>query len=352
MKNTFTSVSVSVAIAALTLGLGFTCVAQSTPQSAIKFFIVPAPTSPNDTASLANIVQFALNDWAVGSLDASGSPASLNPENVLRGSQIVFGPSTLFMWDATNAPTGAFASENGSRLGCAFKVWNPTLFTVSDGSFTNWSSDGYNTLGYGGNLATNTANGLPLTFSPTFRGQVWNGSTLIADYHNGESITNQVNLLVGVIRIGYYCTTMSVVQNDLNYFKSAMEMANGFAIRFPDGTGVTNMVSSVVAVDPPVVVGDGTVNIRIEGQRQLGLYYSLQQTLNVAPPAVWTLVETNVPEGIYNIPMNGGQGSWFYRVIETTSPFVSSAPIVPLVKGTKTVQNQAPLTMVGVNGPE
>ncbi|MDE1974917.1 MAG: hypothetical protein KGI49_00150 [Patescibacteria group bacterium] len=307
-------------------------VAQSAPQVSTKFFIVPAQISTNYTVAVQNIMEFMDKGWSVGFIntDVATNPAALNSPHVLRGCQICFGPATFSSWDGTNNPTGTFAGENGSQIGWAFDISDSAPFQVNSVRFASWSTDHANTLGYGGNLATNTADNSQLTFGTTLRGQVWSGGKLIADYHNSEPITTPVTRVFGIIRIGYYCTDSSALANDLNYFKGVMEMTNFFAIIMPNG-GMTNRMSSVVYVDPPSVDLAGSVaNVNIEGQRHLGLYYNLERSLNLTVKPVWTWIGTNMNEGVYqDSPVYPYA---FYKASEASTPMThvahSTEPVV------------------------
>jgi len=164
---------------------------------------------------------------------------------------------------------------------------------------------------------------------------------LIADYHSGESITNPVTRLFGIIRVGYWCVDSDALKNDLNYFKNNMEITNGFAIRFPNG-GSTNQISSIVYLDPPNVNRTGgTSRVDIEGQRRLGLYYNLYRSFSLNHGSVWTHIGVNLNEGVYvDSPVYTNA---FYRASESSTP-------MPAIKvlGSKTPSIQ----LIGANGPE
>jgi len=307
------------------IAVSLVCVSIQAKQIKTQFYIGPAPTSPSYTASMINIMAFMTDqNWSPGFIPTyfPTNPAALDMPPILRGCQICYCPGTYYSWDGTNNPTGNFALENGSRIVWGFDIQDTNLFLVTDGTFASWSTDQANTLGYTGNLGTNTANNLPQTFGPNFRGQIWSGGTLVADYSNGESITNPVTRLVGNIRVGYYFTTSNALAADLNYFRAVMELTNYFAIVFPDGVS-TNSRSTIPYFDNPIINGDGTVSIDLEGQRQLGLYYSVIRTFNLgAAPVVWKTVVTNGVEGVFVDSRTNPMA--FYKAIE------SGTPVTPL----------------------
>ena len=308
-----------VATALCCAAVGFNQESQAALQIKTKYFVVTAPTSPNSVRSLQNAMGYMENGWSVGYIDTNiaTNPAALDMPNVLRGCQICFGPSSYFFWDGTNNPTGPFAAESGSRLAWGFDVQDTNLFQVGDGTFDVWSSDHANTLSYNGNLSVNTSSNMLNNFGTTLRGQVWQGTNLIHDYYRGESITNPVTRVIGIIRVGYYCTSSSDLMNDLNYFKGVMVgFACGFAIAFPNG-GVTNSMSTVPYLDAPVMNHDGTVGVNIEGQRQLGLYYNLLRSFGLGKGSEWTLVGPNMNEGVYTDP--SAFTNAFYRVGESSA---------------------------------
>jgi hypothetical protein len=335
--------------AMLFVALGFNVNSQAAPvvfQIKTGYRIVPAPTSPNNIMAMQNLMNYMAKGWSVGLIDtdSANNPAALNAPPILRVCQFCFGPSTYLFWDGANNPTGAFASENGSRLAWIYDVRSTSQFQVSDGSFTNWLTDPANTLRYGGNLATNTDGNVPNYFGDTLHGQVWSGNKLIADYQSGESITNPVTRVFGTIRVGYWCVDSNALANDLNYFKGVMEVTNGFAIRFPNG-GATNQISSIVYLDPPNVNrAGGTSSVDIEGQRRLGLYYNLYRSFSLNRGSVWTNIGVNLNEGIYvDSPVYTNA---FYRASE-------SSVTIPAIKVSGSKASQVPsLRLIGANGPE
>jgi hypothetical protein len=341
----YSSFSVVTIVLAAAIGLMSFCgaSARADMQFQSRFFIVPAPTSPNYVKSMQNIMNY-MDKGSLGFIDTdtTTNPAAWNSPSVLRGCQICFGPATFFMWDGTNAPTGNFASENGSWIAWAFTAQDTAPFQVNSGTFASLSTDHANSLSYGGNLATNTANNLPLTFGDTLRGQVWDGTNITADYHNGEPISNPVTRVIGIIRVGWLCQNMTDVASDMNYFKTVMEITNSFVVNFPNG-GMTNSMSSIVYPDSPVVdLVNGTAGINIEGQRHMGLFYSLQRTFDLGNP-VWKTVLTNGTEGLFvDSPV---YSKAFYRAVE------SSTPVTPLLRAQTVPSIQTP-HFVGANGPE
>ena len=145
---------------AASLAVGLSAAAQTWPQVTTRYFVVPASSSPNLNSSIQNVMDFQATG-VIGLIptDIATDPAALYQPNLLRVSEIIFTPASINLWEATNGPTGSFASENGQRLAWGVDWKDANTFLVSSIYFKVWSSDHYDTLLYAGNLATNTATG-------------------------------------------------------------------------------------------------------------------------------------------------------------------------------------------------
>lgn len=163
MKKTILTTFACLGLCSISYG------AVSRPNITINNFVVTARTSPSNSFSLQNVMSYIDKRGVVGliSTDIAGDPAAINCPHMLRVCDIVYSPASYYMWDATNAPAGAFALQNGKRLGWGLDWTDTTPFLASDIYFSCNSSEPANSLHYAGNIATNTDDGLALTFSPT-----------------------------------------------------------------------------------------------------------------------------------------------------------------------------------------
>jgi hypothetical protein len=285
---------------ALILGANLTV--QASPNVFTKYFVVTAPTSTNNDSSIQNVMSYLDKGGVVGLIptDIATNPAALDMPHILRASEIIFGPANFNIWDATNNPSGNFASENGQRLAWGLDWKDTNTFLASDISFKLWSSDPANTLRYSGNLATDTVSGVVLTFSYSLRGELWDANgNVIATYYNGESVAGHpVNRVLGLVRLGYYCTTANNIKNDLGYFLDEMPLTNFVAFFMSNGDGTTNWISSNPHLTAHAADANGNQLVTLEGQRELGLSYSLLETLSLNPDQInWFTVETGVLDG-------------------------------------------------------
>ena len=306
----------------LTAAIGLTASAvflTSTPaHAAIQFysqpFILTASTSPSNNICLQNVMGYLEKKFTGVGLyvpynSRSNDPTTVNSPGVLRACQLNYSAlASFYQWDSTNNPTGKFAFQNGSRLGWGLiAVDYEDTFLGSQLNFRSSSSDLQNSLGYAGNLATNTTDNVtPLTFSTLFRGYVLGSNGVpTAVYVNGESVAGHpVNLVIDLIRIGYRVNDINEVNLNLNYFKIHMQITNFMAFYAKDLSGnviggYTNQLSSRVHANPAVQVNKtlGTATVDVEGQRQLGLVYGLERRVEIVSTNQWVVVADSVPEG-------------------------------------------------------
>jgi hypothetical protein len=315
------------------------------------YFIVPAANSTNISTSLQNLYGYVGGGWRVGYIntDVAHNPAALNLPNVLRASQIIFGSTNRYR-DAVPA-TGASAGEHGSRIAWAIDWKQASPFLASSVYFALRSTDPANTLGYSGNMATNTSGGAALKFSTTLRGELWDSSgNIVASYHNGESVaTHPINRLIGTIRIGWFADSWETINLDLNYFKTVMNGGSFasvavFYMKGADGSvvaGVTNQMTCRPFVHSPIRNGTNMV-VTVEGQRHLGLTYELLRKPILGTLGVPWVSVSEGPEGVLIDPTEVGFQA-YYKVRET-------APTPPLYAG-QVGGNNPPILMVE-NGPE
>lgn len=291
MKNRARTAILTVALSTAAIGWSVS----ASPQIRTQFFILTAAGSPSNNACLQNAMSYMDKGWTIGYIptDFTSDPAALNMPHVLRACQIISGPTSLALWDGTNAPTGNFTNQCGSRIGWGLDWKDTNQFLVSEIYFRLWSSEPANSLLYSGNLATNTANGLPLAFSSFLRGELLDANgNIVADYHNGESIADHpVNRVMALIREGYYAPDMATVALDLSYFKDEMNFVNFASFTTVNGSGTTNQISSRLFINPPArSASDGKWYVPIEGQRQLGFTYYLLQTTSLNHPRIWLTI--------------------------------------------------------------
>lgn len=256
------------------------CVATASSSMNIRYFVVTAPTSANNNSSIQNVMSFVDKGGVTGliPLNREVNPAALYRPHILEVSDIIYSPASLKLWDVVGEPDGVFSNENGSRLAWSLDYKNTTPFLVSDVYFRLWSSDAANTIRFSGNIATNGT--APLTFSPTLRGELWDESgNKVAVYYNGETVADHpVNRVIALIRLGYYVTDMSQVQLDLDYFRNEMTITNFAAFYTASGLGETNCVCSRPFLTPNRANNNGDELVTLEGQRRIGMTYSLEQT--------------------------------------------------------------------------
>lgn len=266
----------------------------------IRYHVVTAPTSTDNNNSLQNVMSFVDKRGVVGLIptDIAVNPAALNMPHVLRACDIIYGPSSLNQWDGVVNPVAPFATQNGKRLAWSLDYTNTTPFLASDMYFALWSSDPANTLRFSGNTGTNGST--PLTFSPTLRGELWDGNgNKIATYYNGESIADHpINRLMVLIRLGYYATDASQVSLDLSYFRNQMSITNFVAFYMASGWGATNWISSRPWLMAQGANGNGDQLVTLEGQRRLNIKYGIKRTPSLDPGhVVWTPVATGMDDG-------------------------------------------------------
>ena len=307
----------------LTAAIGLTASAllTTTPANAasaslkikLQHYIVTAPTSASNSFCLQNVFD-DMEKQATGSGiyvpigTRANDPVTVNSPGVLRGCQIIYS-SAFTLWDGVLNPTGNFATQYGSRLAWGLTAEDRTnAFLASDIYFALSSSDSANTLGYTGNVATNTANNLALTFSSTLRGEVLDvNGNVTASYHNGELVaTHPVNRVYALIRIGYFASSTDQVGLNLNYFKNHMQMTNFAAFYAKDGSGTvvvgqTNQLTSRVHPSPNVQASVllNKAIVDIEGQRQMGLGYILWRKSPLNSSNAWVQIGTSGPEGYF-----------------------------------------------------
>lgn len=292
----------------------------------VRYHVVTAPTSADNNSCLQNVMSFVDKGGIVGLIptDISTSPCALNMPNVLRASEIIYGPVGMKIWDGVTDPVApaAFTNQNGQRLAWSLDYTNREPFLASDMYFALWSSDPANTLRFRGNVATNGTTAL--WFSPTLRGELWDSNgNKIATYYNGESIADHpINRLIVLIRLGYYVTDASQVQLDLTYFRNQMPMTQSVAFYRQSGWGVTNSVSSNPHLTAHRANTNGDQIVTLEGQRRLGLKYGIRQTPSLDPGhVVWTDIASGLTDGgsvTNTLPMA------FYRAFE--NGFESGSP--------------------------
>jgi len=312
----------SVIVMALCLGSSKTvCAATSNvPNITVRYFIVTAPTSPSNSLCLQNVMNFLDKGNVTGLIptDYNSNPVALYQPHILRVSDFIYTPVNYPLHDATNGPTGPFAFQNGGRIGWSCDWKNRTPFLASDIYFGCDSDEPAHSLYYVGNIATNTFNGLPLAFSSTLRGELWDADGKpIAWYYNGESVANHpVNRVICLIREGYYAADTNQVVLDLNYFKGHHPMKACVQFYMNNGqsgglcmdsrpwfglTGVTNKIGVYT----------------LECQRQLGLTYTIQGVPeNMNPPQLWNNLYSGVGDSFSFVGPYYPNG--FFRAFEGT----------------------------------
>ena len=340
---------------------GGTSMAVSVPNVGFNFVVIPSSYSTNNPAAQQNVFSYMeLRSSASISTDIGNDPKALNVPPMLRFVDIVSSSSAAFkMWDGTNSPSGAFANENGKRMGAAISWSSATPFLVSDIWFRFSSNDANNNaLGYSGNLATNTADGTPLTFSTTLKGELWDAAgNVIATYHNGEIIADHpVNRVEALPRVTWLCADMSAITLDGNYFKNFM--APEFVLKvavYTAGFGVTNTLSSRPIFGNVSSLPPGTnANMTIYGQRLLPFSYGLEWTPELSiNGSIWsTISASGLPDG-YSFastpPNTGSHSHGFYRAFQVPP---SVAPSFASQSATVAVGKAIKLTLLVSNGPE
>ncbi len=347
-------VPLTVAVVALSLMFStFTTSVMAASNAIVRYFVVTAPTSPNNNSSIQNVMDYVAKGGVVGLIpnDVTVDPAALNSPDILRASEINFGPVDLKQWDSVANPTGAFTNENGSRLAWSLDYSDSVPFLVSDINFNVWSSDAANTIRFSGNLATNGTT--PLTFSPTLRGEFWNADGTKVNYYNGETIADHpVNRVMLLLRVGWYVTEISQVQLNLDYFRNQMTLTNHVAFWSANGFGVTNYVTSRPYLN--VTRGhhhdhvDGIAVVTLEGQRRIGMVYSIWSSPTmVEGEVVWSKVLSGITDGTSytnNLPQE------YFRAMEegiVVAPAANAVSHVPHGYGPVWV----PVLQVD-NGPE
>jgi len=349
--NTMTGKARIAFVAAALCIIASQSIATASPQVRTQFFILTAAGSPSNSACFQNAMSFLDKGEVIGyiSTDLTNDPAAVNRPHVVRGCQIIAGPPGFDIWDGTNNPLGNFTGQCGSRIGWGVDWSDTNLFLASDIYFHTWSTDPANTLYYAGNLATNAADGTPLVFSSTLRGELWNADGSVTAYYQGETVADHpVNRVIALIRVGYFATNMIQVASDLNYFKDEMapnSLTNFVSFTKYDGSGnvvagATNHMSSDEYLDDPVwSLADGTYYVQVEGQRLLGLtYYLLWSPSLSTDPVVWNIISGG-PEGFLKAGTNGPTA--FFRGYESNgiaAPFSMLAK-VPISKPLIQVSN-------------
>ncbi len=355
------SVMLFVLATGMWFGSGGTSVAVNSPNVGLNFVVIPSSHSTNNPAAQQNVFSFMeLGSSASISTDIGNDPGALNIPPVLRFVDIVSSTSAAFkMWDGTNSPTGAFVNETGKRMGAAISWSSVTPFLMSDIWFKFSSNDANNnTLGYSGNLAINTADGMPLTFSTTLKGELWDGAgNIIATYHNGESIASHpINRVEALPRVTWQCADIGAVNLNANYFRAFM--AQEFVLKvavYTAGFGVTNTLSSRPVFGNVSSLPPGTnANMTIYGQRLLPFTYGLEWTPELSiEGSVWTTISASgLPDGykFASTPANTGSlDTGFYRTFQVRNP-VAAALVSP--KDIAVIGKAIKLTFVVSNGPE
>lgn len=342
-------VPLTVAVVALSLMFStFTTSVMAESNAIVRYFIVTAPTSPNNNSSIQNVMSYVDKGGVVGLIpnDINVDPRALNRPNILRPSQINFGPVGLNFWDSVSVTnfTTAFTNENGSRLAWSLDYTNSVPFLASDINFGVWSSDAANTIRFSGNIATNGTT--PLTFSPTLRGEFWNTNGTKVSYYNGETIADHpVHRVMPLVRVGWYVTEMSQVRLNSDYFRNQMTMTNYVAFWSADGFGVTNEITSRPHLNITWGSTEGTAVVNLEGQRHMGMEYSLWRSPSMNPDeVVWSKVLSGMKDGgsyTNNLPQE------YFRAMEEGIVYPASANAVSSVQGSTWV----PVLRVD-NGPE
>jgi hypothetical protein len=289
--------------------LGFNINSQAAPQITIRYFVLTAAASPNNSESQQNAMSLMDRNGDVGTIDTdiADNPGALNIPHVLR--PVDFMSSTGFhMWDGTNNPTGNFAGEYGKRLGVGLDWKDATnTFLVPSIWFNlhSYNDGNNNTLSYSGNLGTDTVSKVQLTFSPTLKGELLdsNGNATVT-YDNGESLTNPVNRVEALIRVGWLCSSNANITNDLMFFSDYIIPPFTESATFYSAAGAS--ATNVITSQPYLVTSPGSggtnVNVTVVGQRQLESYitlsYSLEQKLVLDNTNyVWEVVATGLQDG-------------------------------------------------------
>ncbi len=319
-------------------------------------FVVTAPTSPSNSFSLQNAMSYMDKHGVVGliSTDIANDPAALNRPNMFRACDIIYSAANYYMWDATNSPSGAFAVQNGKRHGGGLDWQQTTPFLASDVYFVFDSDETAHSLRYVGNVATNTANGSPLTFSSTLRGELWDETGKpIAWYYNGEDVaTHPINRLMCLIREGWYVTDSTGLALDLNYFKGHMTFNLCSQFYMLNGQGSSKCLSSEAWLN---VIGTTNINgqgygvFSLEGQRQLGLTYTIEGVPNNLNRAIsWNNLWIDEVDGFTFV---GGPyyPNGFFRAMEGNVVIPPPNPNL-LLKSQSAVQS-LPVLQIS-NGPE
>ncbi|MES2215745.1 MAG: hypothetical protein V4481_00425 [Patescibacteria group bacterium] len=312
----------SVAIA--TMFLTTQAHAECAADAQIRFALVTDANSTNNAQSLQKVMDWMEKGWVVGLIDTDEShPAALRISRIWRVADTI--TTTFPSWRATNNPQGAVGGEFGSRAAVPFSWKSPTPVLANTVYFIVTSSDGANTMGYSGNVATNTANAQLLTFSSTLRGQVIDANGVVtADYHAGESIlTHPVNRILAMPRVAYRATDTNQVAMTLRYYRNNMRMLLTAQAFTKDSSGgmectFTNVLSSQPYLDIGRQ-GDSMVRVFLRGQRELDITYDIQRTFNLRTPISWQPFTNGFVDGSYfDHTIVGTNG--FFKATESTLP--------------------------------
>jgi hypothetical protein len=206
---------------------------------------------------------------------------------------------------------------------------------------------------YAGNIATNTTDGTPLAFSSTLRGYLWNSDGTTNVYDNGEVVaTHPVNRVLGIIREGYYASDTNALALDANYFKNHMPMQVTARFYMQNGSSGSRTLSTAPWLDEIGYTDGGFGLTQLEGQRQLGMTYSLQGTTALNDPLnpdngiSWTNLVTGILDGYVYTGTYLPNG--FFRAREGN--VILPSALLPSLR-TVQVTESAPSIKVS-NGPE
>lgn len=267
----------------------------------IEHMVVTSALSTNNQFSIQNAMSSldknSTNNGHI-SQNITGDPKALNRPRVFRACDIMNSPLGYPMWDGTNSPSGPFAGEYGKRAAEGFNISSSNAFLASEIYFELGSLDPANSLRYVGNIATNTANGMPLAYSTMLRGEKWNADGTVTSYYSGESIaTTPVNRVIGLIRVGYFCANTNQTALTLNYFRDHLPFTN-FA-KFYRMSGGQVMCSKTLATPSlPYWFIDKSGAMHFEGQRNIpGMSYTVQSTHNLNRPINWQTFSTGAQDG-------------------------------------------------------
>ncbi len=296
----------------------------------LEFRAVTASGSPSNPQCLIHMTDEAEGlDTNHITMDVFGDPTAVRKPLVHRASQGNFS-DTIKNYDSVPNPTNSsVANELGGRWAWVIKIHTNAAANVSDYYFASWSSDHENTMGYSGNLGTNTANGARLTYSPLLRGK-FVGETSTNRYVNGESLSNPFKDLTTSIRVGWPFASISQLNDNLAYYKKVMAITNYFAIYSTSGWGVTNWVCSTSVLMPSKL--DGNLSTILQGQRRLGITYRMLSSPTLTD-SVWAEVATGLIDG--GVYANTMTDTTFFRAQQEgdTATMFSQAVSQPGIKG-------------------